>query len=158
MPKKLLILMRGVPGSGKSYLARRLAGRLGAKLYSNDILLTARDDYIWTRSLCDEAHEICQQLVELAMLRNERIIVVDNCHIKVRFARPYVNLGKKYGYDIEVREPETAWRHDLDGLLAHGTHGLPREQVEDMLNNWMNMPLTTFKEILELYDPNGEEM
>lgn len=150
MAKKVMILMRGVPGSGKSHLARRLAGRLGGKLFSADEWLMAGEDYIWTSPLVFAAHQINQQLVQLAMHRGEGVVIVDNTNIRPRQARPYVDLARKYKYEIEVREPNTPWRHDLQELLARGTHAMPYEAIEHMLETWKNVPISMFKKVLEI--------
>jgi len=148
--KKLTILLRGAPGAGKSKLARELAGSLGGKIYSADELLMAEDVYVWSPALVHAAHCICQQLVNLAMSRGEMVIVVDNTHLKPRQARPYVEMAKQHGYDIIVREPNTPWKHDLQSLLERGTHALPPESVEHMLNTWLNVPLSFFRKVLEI--------
>lgn len=145
-----MYILRGCPGSGKSWLAKRLAGRLGAKVYSADDMLMADGNYVWTAGLCAVGHQINQKLVRTAMQRGDAYIVVDNTHLKPKQARPYVNMAKEYGYKIEVREPETPWRHDVDELLARGQHGLPREAVEHMLETWQNVPLAMFKKVLDI--------
>lgn len=148
--QKVLIICRGCPGSGKSFLARRLAGRKGGKIFSADMLVMNRDGYAWCQELCYRSHQICQQLVELAMKRGEKCVILDNTNLLPRHARPYVDLARKHGYSIEVREPETEWKHDLEILLLHGVHNVPKETVEDMLTTWKNVPLSQFKKVLEL--------
>ena len=150
-----LILMRGVPSSGKSTLARRLCGRLGGKIFSADDLLIADEVYTWSPELVHAAHRICEKLVETAMHRKERIIIVDNTNLKPSYARPYVILARKHNYQILVREPNTPWKHDLQELFNRGTHGLTLEVLERMLTTWLNVPITAFKEILEIHDPGS---
>lgn len=145
-----MILMRGVPGSGKSFLAKRLAGRLGGKIYSADDMLMTGEEYVWTSPLVYTAHQIVQQLVKLAMIRNEKVIIIDNTNIRPRQARPYVELAVKHAYEIEVREPTTHWRHDVQELLARGTHSIPQEVLEHMVETWKNVPLPMFKRTLEI--------
>src|SRR6185437_17111449 len=90
---KRIIIMRGCPGSGKSFLAHRIAGRTGAKLFSADTFLTnGCGEYVWTIELTHEAHAICEHLVEIAMRKGERTIVVDNTHLRPKAAKVYVNL------------------------------------------------------------------
>lgn len=150
MKNKTMYLLRGVPGSGKSYLSRRLAGRLGGKIYSADDMLMAGEEYVWTSPLVFAAHQIVQQLVKLAMIRNEKVVIVDNTNLRPRQGRPYVDLAKRYGYEIEVREPDTDWRYDVSELTARGTHAMPQEVLEHMVETWKNVPLSMFKQVLEI--------
>ena len=143
--------MRGCPGSGKSFLAHRIAGRTGAKLFSADTFLTnGCGEYVWTIELTHEAHAICEHLVEIAMRKGERTIVVDNTHLRPKAAKVYVNLAKKHGYQIEVREPDTPWKYDLSELCKRNTHNLPQITLEQMLAIWLNIPLAGFEQALEI--------
>ncbi len=110
---KTLTLMRGCSGSGKSTLARRLAGEREAVLISADELMEGSDGYKWTASRALAAHRACERLVEAAMRRGERDIVLDNMHLRPAPALPYVALAKRFGYTVEVREPDTPWKDDL---------------------------------------------
>lgn len=147
---KKLILLRGAPGSGKSFLAKRLAGRLGGKIYSADNMLMTDEKYVWTPSLAAVAHQIVLQLVELAMVQKEKVIVIDNTNLRPNQGRPYIDLAVKYQYNIEIREPNTDWRYDVQKLIDHGTHSVPKEVIENMVETWKNVPLAMFKQVLKV--------
>jgi len=146
--EKRLILMRGCPSSGKSTLAREVAGCFGAKIYSADIMLMIEDFYGWTPELAYPAHKVCQQLVDLAMQKNEKVVIVDNTNLKPQQARPYVNFANKHGYTTSVLEPNTPWKHNLEELIKRGTHNVPRETLERMLTTWISIPLNDFRNSL----------
>ena len=148
--KKLLILLRGLPGSGKSTLAQELAGRLGGEVFSADELLMSDSGYGWSPSLAVSAHEVCEKLVHGAILRGRTPLIVDNMNLRASRARPYVNIARQFGYEIEVREPSTPWKNDLEGLLKNGTHNVPRDQMEDMIATFGRIPMSDFKKALEI--------
>jgi predicted kinase len=145
---KTLTLMRGCSGSGKSTLARRLAGEREAVLISADELMGGSDGYKWTASRALAAHRACERLVEAAMRRGERGIVLDNMHLRPAPAMPYVALAKQFGYTVEVREPDTPWKADLDGLVARTTHSVPRDALADMLATYLRFPLAEYKRLI----------
>jgi hypothetical protein len=38
-------------------------------------------------------------------------------------ARGYVEAALKYGYEVEIREPDTPWRRNAEELAKRNTHG-----------------------------------
>lgn len=131
-------------------MARTLAGRTGGFIASADLMLDCDAGYIWTPSLAVAAHRACQRLAEAAMRRGVGHVVIDNMHLKPSQAVPYLRLAQTYGYTVEVREPSTPWKADLEGLLAHGTHDIPREDLQRMLDTYNRIPLDMFKKVLGL--------
>lgn len=150
MSQKTLILMRGLPGSGKSTLAKALTGLHEATYVSADSMLESSSGYSWSFPLSCHAHEICRSLVELAMQQNRRTIVLDNMHLRPSRAKPYVETAKAHGYTINVVEPSTPWKSDIEGLLQNGTHKVRREQMETYLEIYTRIPLEIFKDVLDI--------
>ena len=115
-----LIIMQGIPGSGKSRVARKLAKRLGASIVSADDLpgLYAADGF--HPELLGEAHKRCFRLaVEHA--RAGHSVIVDNTNLTALEMAPYIALGAAYGYGVQivrVRCPQPV-------AYARQTHGVP---------------------------------
>jgi NEDD4-binding protein 2 len=142
---KLLIIMRGVPGSGKSFLAKSLAGKLGGKVFSTDKILTNSEHYLWSSEMVFEGHRINEELVKHSMSLKEKVIIVDNTNLMPTQTQPYITLSKQFGYAVEVHEPNTPWRYNVQLLLKHGTHPVPEEVITHMVKTWQEMPLSLFK-------------
>lgn len=49
---------------------------------------------------------------------------------------PYVELAKEYGYYLELLEPKTPWRNDINQLSARNQHGLDREKLKSQKERW----------------------
>jgi len=115
-----LIIMQGIPGSGKSRVARKLAKRLGASIVSADDLpgLYAADGF--HPELLGEAHKRCFRLaVEHA--RAGHSVIVDNTNLTALEMAPYVALGAAFGYTVEIVRvlcPQPV-------AYARQTHGVP---------------------------------
>ena len=141
-----LTICRGLPGSGKSTLAVEiLYTQAVANSYDNSIqapIILSADDYFtvggiyyFDPSQLYKAHSWnqwrCGQLIQAG-----RNVIVDNTNTTWKEVEPYAAMAKDQGYDIEVVEPNTPWAFDIGGLMARGTHGVPRETYEKMLARW----------------------
>jgi len=129
---KVLYIMRGLSGSGKSTLAREL-GTGGVVLSTDDFW---GPNYDFDRDYLDEAHSWNKGRAEEAMQRGITPVVIDNTNVEAWQAKPYAEMAHKYGYRIEVREPDTPWRFDAEELAKRNTHGVPKEVIYDMLAKW----------------------
>lgn len=148
MAKKLIIL-RGVPGSGKTWLAQKLKAEQNAHVFCNDDLLT--DEYgvhVWTEERSLWAHHENQKLAAKAMREGLSPLVLDNPNLRPFVATPYVRIAKYYNYKWEVMEPNTSWAHDLGALFDVGTHNVPFKQLKSYLETWEKIPIAGFKALL----------
>jgi len=105
--EKVLYIIRGIPGSGKSTFAKMLVGE--------DFLVCEADKYFIDKETGEynfdstkikEAHKFCQDTVESYMkdsLVNDqfyREIAVSNTFTQEWEMRPYFELAKNYGYKV----------------------------------------------------------
>lgn len=94
---KTLILMRGLPGSGKSTKAKELAGKEGL-IFSTDDFFMVGDKYVFDPKRIGEYHEKNQERTIKAMKQEKPLIVIDNTNIKLWEMRKYVEAGEAHGY------------------------------------------------------------
>ena len=128
MPK--LILIRGVPGAGKSTHAK--------KLFDEDEIFvwTETDDY-WIRpdkhydfnvKRIKEAHAWCLHNTRGWMERSKHHnIGVANTFTQLWEMQKYIDLAEELGYDLEV--------HKLDGGFEN-THGVPEDTLKKMADRF----------------------
>jgi len=149
--KKELILLRGAPGSGKSYIAQQLKKERNAHVFCNDDLLTDENGvHTWTQERSLWAHHENQRTAISAMRESLTPIVIDNPALRPFVSAPYVKVAKHYNYDWDVIEPDTAWARDLDRLveIQINTHHVPYEQLKSYLETWNKIKLNVFKAML----------
>jgi predicted kinase len=119
---KELILLRGIPGAGKSTLAKSLGGvNLEADMYHLD----ANGDYKWIPENVKKAHAWCQLLTEHRMEDGFEKIVVSNTFTQEWEMQPYFDLAEKYGYRVYSLIVEN--RHG--GVNGHN---VPEDVIEKM--------------------------
>jgi predicted kinase len=168
---KVLYIMRAVSGAGKSTTARSLVNNDITKIFSNDDFfyldpmpgpydLRHPETYnyeVYRKKWKPQWLEVAQQWnirrVEDAMNKGISPIVVDNTNLRQRNARPYAALAQKYNYDIQIKEPESAWWNEMLPLLknkktnadeiankadkfSRNLHGVPKEVIVNMLHNY----------------------
>jgi predicted kinase len=133
---KVLYIVRGLPGSGKSTFAEKLVG--------SDFLVCEADKYFIDKetgeynfdgSKLKDAHKYCQDLVETYMkdsLINDqfyREIAVSNTFTQEWEMKPYFELAEKYGYMVFTVVVEN--RHN-----GKNVHGVPEDKLEIMKNRF----------------------
>lgn len=134
-----LIIMRGLPGSGKSTRAREIVeiGLCGpgfkATIRSTDDQFMVNGKYVFNPRMLGVNHAANLRLVEQDMKDEIPCIIVDNTNIKRRDFAPYITLAKKYGYD--VREEVIAERN-VDTCFERNSHNVPREAIQRMADNF----------------------
>lgn len=127
--------MRGISGSGKSYLSDQLKGENGVILSADDYFM--RDgEYQFNPAELPEAHSWTQYAAIRFMQEGRSPIIIDNTNIEAWEMKPYVEAGVKYGYDIEIVESNTPWRFNAEELAKRNQHGVPKEVIQDMIDKY----------------------
>jgi len=100
---KNLYLLRGIPGAGKSTLAKQL----GDSHFETDTFFMVEGEYKFDPTKLRKAHEWCQSQIELAMINNHVTAGLDNSDIVVSntFTQAwemdaYYELANQYGYRV----------------------------------------------------------
>lgn len=123
----MLILIRGLPGSGKSTMAKMFAG---FEHCETDEWFMRDGEYCFAPMQLAEAHQWCQEKV-LDALRGGADVVVSNTFVKRWEMQPYINMAEDLGVELKI-------------LTATGdfqnTHGVPAEVLERMRANWEPTP------------------
>lgn len=104
-----LILMRGIPGSGKSTWAKAHSEKHGHVVLSTDDYWYKDGSgvYKFDPRLLQEAHRWNQARVRNAMMAG-RSVIVDNTNLDSFAVAPYFDLAIKYGYEVRI---ESVYAH-----------------------------------------------
>lgn len=144
---KELIVMRGCPSSGKSFLAKQLAGETGQSFSADDYhTCPETGEYNWKPENVKDAHQWNHKRVEDALEKGISPVVIDNTHIKeweLKALKPLVLKAQSLGYNVRIEEPNPEWYHwdtafDVDSLFERNkrTHNVPREAIERMVQGY----------------------
>lgn len=94
---KELFLLRGLPGAGKSTLAKSLGGKhVEADMYHLD----EKGNYNWKPERVKEAHSWCQNQVGNWMIEEEQRIVVSNTFTQEWEMQFYYDCAKEFDYKV----------------------------------------------------------
>jgi predicted kinase len=121
MSNKTLILLRGLPGSGKTTFG-----------LSIDAFTASADDYFdiyhkgkFKPHKIGAAHGWCRDLIEARMQSGWTLITVANTFTQEWEMKPYIDMAEGYGYNV----------HSLIVENRHGSssvHDVPEETIERM--------------------------
>lgn len=142
---KIMVILRGPPGSGKSYLGREIINKTVNGDYPNhifsadDYFLNERGQYNYVPDRIKNAHEFNQNRVRKKCEDGWSPIIVDNTHIKIWEMFPYCYSAVQNGYFIEICEPVTPWSRSPAKLAMKNSHGVPRNVIENMIQNYENI-------------------
>lgn len=123
--QKQLIIMRGIPGSGKTtYIEEHFPK---AVVCSSDHYFTNGDGYYeFNIDEIGNAHQQSMDKCDRAMKKGKPLIVVDNTNIQWRYMEHYVEGAEEYGYDLRFIRLSVS----VDEAYERNIHGVPRETVE----------------------------
>lgn len=134
MTTKRLTIMRGLPGSGKSYLARSIAD--GAPVFSTDDFFVIDGEYRFDPSKLGQNHAENLARSITAMSEGVPHVIIDNTCTQAWEAREYVKAAVQYGYDVQFVEPTTPWAFDVAECAKRNQHGVPEAAIAGMLARW----------------------
>ncbi len=118
---KELFLLRGLPGAGKSTLAKSLGGIH----FEADMYFVRDGEYKFDVTKLKEAHEWCRSSVGGLMINEEPRLVVSNTFSQEWEMEAYYKLAETHGYRV----------YSLIVENRHGginEHGVPNDKVEIM--------------------------
>jgi hypothetical protein len=125
---KLLIIVRGVPGAGKSTLIKSLNVQFAVS--ADDFHTDEHGNYNWTPENSKAGHKWCQDKVN-DMMQSGYIntIAVHNTFTQEWEMQPYFDMAKNHGYDVTTLIVEN--RHGNKNI-----HGVSVETVKKMTDRF----------------------
>ena len=135
MIAKVLYLIRGVPGSGKSTFTKHIWNDYAICEADQYFIDKETGEYKFNTDELKNAHQWCRDMVETKMKDNQineqyyPEIAVSNTFTQEWEMEPYFKLAEKYGYKVFTLIVEN--RHG-----GVNQHGVPEDKVQAMRNRF----------------------
>jgi predicted kinase len=145
-----LCIIRGLPGSGKSCLAKVIKQEASIT-YDTQPVICSTDNF-WDKEtgtynyrphLLDIAHGWCRGIVCDEMLHQRELIILDNTNTTFKEIAPYLELAAAFGYDVDIFEPTNPWSKDPNECVKRCTHNVPLTIIQKMAERWENISITS---------------
>lgn len=121
-----LVLIRGLPGSGKSTIAKELY-KAGFSWFEADTFHLNDDGYYcYNRANAKAAHGWCQDETRKALGNGDKV-VVSNTFTQMWEMQPYFEMAKTLGIEPLVIEAKGNWPN---------VHSVPEEVMSQMRERW----------------------
>jgi len=143
MSNKKLVIMRGVPGSGKSTTVEEiLDSHDGLDHYFIDVW--SADDYFvrpdgvydFSFKTLKNAHAWCREGVKASMSVGTHLVIVDNTNTRKWEYQVYLDMAEKYGYEVEEVIVGEFSEEALKLYAERNVHGVPLESIKKMMERF----------------------
>lgn len=148
--ERYAFIMRGIPGSGKSTVAKKIGQGLfpghfvGTNpatghwkrdfvIHSTDDLCMVDGEYQFDIELAGERHAQNLQNFKDSCAAGKPCVIVDNTNVKTEQYHPYMRAAEEHGYRVVLVELP----HPAPLVAAQrNAHGVPLEVINQMVMDW----------------------
>ncbi|OQR82021.1 hypothetical protein THRCLA_11208, partial [Thraustotheca clavata] len=127
--KGQVVVLRGVPGSGKSTLSQCIQEYCSS--HSLTCQVCSADDFFngtYDRSLLADAHASCKQSFTNALDAKIDVIVIDNTNLQVRHVKEYLDAATTHDYQASIFELGAP---NVQACIRRSCHAVPLEKYSD---------------------------
>lgn len=160
-PNQVLIIMRGIPGAGKSTKAKSLVNE--GVIHSTDNIIERMGDYSeFFRKMTEnkdfkplsQAHSKNLNEAVTSMKSGVSPVIVDNTNIKMNESKGYVKAALMMGYsDSNIKFVDVGTSGlTAEELAKRNTHGVPLDKIKQMMESYKGQGEITLKKVLESKD------
>jgi predicted kinase len=122
-----LLVIRGIPGSGKTTLAKQFEGFFHVEA---DMYFMHNGEYQFVPADVPKAHDWCQKQAARALERGDSV-VVSNTFSRKWEIEPYAEMARKLNVEFEVIQ--------CNGRYSN-VHNVPNHVIDRMLDRWESWP------------------
>lgn len=133
---KRVLIMRGLPGSGKTTFAKNCGGTFMNTCSADSFFEWPDGRYVFDKDKLTKAHDACWQKFIGLVEKSEDLIIVDNTNIQLKEFSKYIKKAESNGYAVVVFRMVA----NVDQCIARGLHKVPEEKVRARLAQFETYP------------------
>jgi len=123
---KILYIIRGLPSSGKSTLAKKLVGS-SSVIEADQYFVDIEGNYKFIPEQIKYAHAYCKDWASIFMRSSISDLAVANTFTQLWEYQPYLGMCKKYGYKPVIIECHGRFK---------SIHNVPDDAIQRMKDRW----------------------
>ena len=125
-----LVLIRGLPGAGKTTLAKKIAERLSYKHFEADQYFETDEGYKFNPTFLPDAHAWCFKMAKEALQAGHKVVIANTftTHWEME---PYYRYAMKNGHSFGTVSLRTQYE---------SIHNIPPETFQKMQDRWEMCP------------------
>lgn len=140
---RVLVILRGLPGSGKSTLGQYIIkATIGYGPYthvlSTDDYFSINGTYKYDVAKLSDAHTWNQKRANQYLSQGISPIIIDNTNCEAWEMRPYAVCGVSNGYIIKILEPKNNWSFNPSKLAHMNCHGVGFNKIKKMMEKYQS--------------------
>eukprot|EP01091_Cochliopodium_minus_P009615 TRINITY_DN2401_c0_g1_i3.p1 TRINITY_DN2401_c0_g1~~TRINITY_DN2401_c0_g1_i3.p1 ORF type:complete len:663 (-),score=188.62 TRINITY_DN2401_c0_g1_i3:40-2028(-) len=133
--KNSMIIMRGLPGSGKSHVTKYLCEKYGHEICSADSYFTNKGGYTFDKDSLPEAHQFCYEN-SIKNVENGNSLIIDNTNSRKSEYNKYVRLAAKHEFHVTILEIYCCDLERAKFFMKRSLHDVPIKNIMMMEARW----------------------
>lgn len=135
----MLVIVRGLPGSGKTTLAKSMLSEFtdGGFLFEADQWFEKDGAYSYRHEQIQAAHDWCLAATTAHLVDNTaQPVFVANTFVLHEHVKPYLQAARDLNHTVYILEPLTAWAFNPDVCARSSQHRVPVTTIQRMFQQW----------------------
>lgn len=130
-----LVILRGLPASGKSTYAAQLVQQYHYKRFNRDDLRLTIDNGVYSKSNERFITDVMYTMMEMALSRGYDV-VMDNTNLNSWQVQQIINRASQYGPTVEVKDFDTPLQECIERDLSRDAGRVGKEVIMRMYNKF----------------------
>lgn len=128
----VVYIMRGIPGSGKTELANKIAKDIGFICSTDYFFIEDDGSYNFERNKLPLYHRLNLLFFRIALINKVPIVICDNTNIKKADYEKYIKAAEEFDCEIKI----VTIKVGLGSAIKRCKHNVSEKTIRRMLLNW----------------------